>query len=264
MNYFRAILPIFDLSFDNSRCRLLLGVHFGFVDVKNDWANPDRVKIIVDNLLKEKSLPYSQYSFDSTGESFGFDGVFQKVESISSKDSRMSWFESEDKALFDDSFKIAASLNIFFRVAELYYHKIETVGCRNPSGIQQVQISTALECDRGCGCHILGNCSEEISEAIANLSQDDLEKITDTLVQVESLRMKASKHRYNISRYNYHVDSYNGFLQINCPSALSGLWLIVGHGEICGHNIDYAYQQILLLCALAKVLDLVKIHIAED
>jgi hypothetical protein len=259
-----TISPIFDLSFDDSRCRLQLGVHPEFVDVHNNWANPDRVKHLADNFLKEGDLSYSRYSFDSRDLSFGFDGSFQKIEPISSKDPRMNWFESGDNALVDDNFKLAASLYIFFRVAQLYYYSVEKVGCRNLSGNQQVQISTTLERGRTCSCHIGGGCSKEISEAVANFSQTDLEKIIDSLVQIETLKMEASGNKYNISRYSYHVDSHNNFLQINCPSMSSGLWLTVGCGEICGHNIDYPNQQIMLICALAKVLDLAKTHIAGD
>lgn len=109
-----TISPIFDLSFDDSRCRLQLGVHPEFVDVHNNWANPDRVKHLADNFLKEGDLSYSRYSFDSRDLSFGFDGSFQKIEPISSKDPRMNWFESGDNALVDDNFKLAASLYIFF------------------------------------------------------------------------------------------------------------------------------------------------------
>ncbi len=243
---FESVPRIFDLSFDNKQCQLILKIHKGFFKLNED-VTLDRIEFYAkERLLKYNNLDY-KYCFNLDGEEFGFEGVFKKTQS---SDDEFVWFQVGD---FKESFKISATLHVLFFLAQFYYNGMKNGNKKTfTQAEQKIEIEIAFTPNQSWGFHILGSCSEDMSKVIRNFTEKQIEEIIDTLVAVStnSTGKDESEHRYF-----YRADPYNDILQINYPSALSGLWLTVGKGEICGHNIDRAYQQVVLLCALAKVCD---------
>ncbi|HNZ86607.1 MAG TPA: hypothetical protein PLD95_03250 [bacterium] len=240
---YQPVSRVFDLSFDSNNCQLILKIRKDFF-TSNKTVTLERITSYAKEFLKQNELNY-QFNFDFKKQGFGFDKIFQKIHQ---ENDGFVYFQTDK---FHEPLKICATLHVFLFFAQFFYLFRREHKEVEEKMLQKIEIQTSFICGDSSGFHILGSCSPVISAKVASITDVEIKEIIKTMTNVEK-KIVDEKHVYE---FMFSVSPYNSIIQINAPSIKSGLWLIVGDGEICGHNIDRPDEQIILLSALAKICD---------